>query len=382
MEGPGRVPPRPRDAAVRGPMARRTLGVRMATETLFPPHADRPEADALAATGAALTAVAERTRAVGPWRSGAMATLARHGLLAGFVPADRGGCGASEPAVTAALVAVAERCLTTALALTQWAAAVRIIAAADHPARDRLLPRLAAGLEFTTVGIAQVTTSRQHHGRPALGAVADGNAWRLEGLCPWVTGADACDTIVVGAALPEGGRGFFLVEREAAGLEIGPPFEMLALSASHTGPVRFQGVRPAAVLAVGGNPPRTGGLATTALAVGATRAAVGLLRGEAAARPALLPVVAGLDAEEGAIHADLLAAASGAVEQADRDRLRAAATSLAVRAAQAALTACKGAGFVVGHPAERLVREAHFFLVWSCPEGVSATLMCELAGIG
>jgi hypothetical protein len=47
-------------------MARRTLGVRMATETLFPPHADRPEADALAATGAALTAVAERTRAVGP----------------------------------------------------------------------------------------------------------------------------------------------------------------------------------------------------------------------------------------------------------------------------------------------------------------------------
>jgi hypothetical protein len=39
-----------------------------------------------------------------------------------------------------------------------------------------------------------------------------------------------------------------------------------------------------------------------------------------------------------------------------------------LRAGQAALTASKGAGFVAGHPAERLVRESMFFLVWSCPQ--------------
>lgn len=350
--------------------------------SMFSRSADRPAMDALAALGVELGAVADRTRAIGPWQSGAFEALARHGLLGGFVPAEWGGTAASETAITAALVAVAERCLTTALALTQWAAAVRVIAGTDAAVRDRLLPRLAAGAEWTTVGIAQLTTSRQHHGRPALAAASAGDAWRLDGICPWVTGADASDTLVVGAALPDGGRGFFLVEAGADGLSIDRPFDMLALSGSRTASVTFQAVRPAAVLALAGDPPRTGGLATTALAVGAARAALSLLHREAAVRPALAPVVAGLDAEVGAVQDDLLAAATVGAGQPLRDRLRTAATSLVIRAAQAALTASKGAGFVTGHPAERLVREAHFFLVWSCPEAVSAAVMCELAGLG
>jgi alkylation response protein AidB-like acyl-CoA dehydrogenase len=70
------------------------------------------------------------------------------------------------------------------------------------------------------------------------------------------------------------------------------------------------------------------------------------------------------------------------VDAADRDRLRADATGLVIRAAQAALAASKGAGFVRGHPAERLAREALFFLVWSCPQAVTSTVLCELAGLG
>ena len=34
---------------------------------------------------------------------------------------------------------------------------------------------------------------------------------------------------------------------------------------------------------------------------------------------------------------------------------------------------------VAGHPAERLVREAHFFLVWSCPQSVAGITLCELS---
>ena len=327
-----------------------------------------------------IAALASRTEAEGPWRTGAFAALARHGVLAGFVPADAGGRGATEPELVAALAAVAERCLTTALALSQWAAAVRIIAGGPAATRRRL-PALARGDESTTVGISHLTTSRQHASAPALVATPDGGAWRLDGLCPWVTGADSVDTIVTGAATADGGRTFLVVPTNAAGLEVGPPFEMLALDGSRTGEVRFRGVRATDAFPAGPDGPRTGGLATTALALGATRAAIGLVRTESLARPALEPVAAGLRAEAEGLAARLEAAAARGIEPADRDRLRADANGLVVRAAQAALTAAKGAGFVRGHPAERLARESLFFLVWSCPQAVAGAVLCELAGL-
>ncbi|MFM7108573.1 MAG: acyl-CoA dehydrogenase [Planctomycetaceae bacterium] len=327
-----------------------------------------------------IAALAPRTATEGPWRTGAFAALARHGVLAAFVPADAGGRGATEPELVSMLAAVAERCLTTALALSQWAAAVRIVAGSPGPARNRL-PALARGDELTTVGISQLTTSRQHGGAPALVATPDGEAWRLDGICPWVTGADAVDTIVAGAATADGGRVFLAVPTDAEGLDIGPPLEMLALTGSRTAEVRFRGVRVAAAITAGADGPRTGGLATTALAVGATRAAVALVHRETAARPALAPITAGLGAEVEGLAARLAAAATHGIDPADRDRLRADANGLVVRAAQAALTAAKGAGFVRGHPAERLARESLFFLVWSCPQAVAGAVLCELAGL-
>jgi hypothetical protein len=155
--------------------------------------------------------------------------------------------------------------------------------------------------------------------------------------------------------------------------------QMLALSGSRTSSVTFDGATATDVIAPREGGVRTGGLATTALALGASRAAVNLLQAEAAARPALVAAADGLATEADAIRTRLLAATAAAAV--DRDRLRADANSLVVRAAQAALTATKGAGFVVGHPAERLVRESLFFLVWSCPQAVSTAVLCDLAGL-
>jgi alkylation response protein AidB-like acyl-CoA dehydrogenase len=73
-----------------------------------------------------------------------------------------------------------------------------------------------------------------------------------------------------------------------------------------------------------------------------------------------------------------LAAGSGGCSP---DELRARANSLALRATQGALTAAKGSGYVLGHPAGRWCREALFFLVWSCPQPVVAAALCELAGL-
>jgi alkylation response protein AidB-like acyl-CoA dehydrogenase len=328
-----------------------------------------------------LAGLAQETADIGPWRSGAFASLARSGALAGFIPADCGGTAATEPAVLEMLAALSARCLTTALALTQWASACRIIAGGEPALRSARLPALSRGDTPTTVGISQLSTSRRHLGTPALQAARSDGIWRLNGLCPWVTGADSSDTIVTGAPTEAGEQLFFVVSTAAHGLDIAPPMQMLALSGSRTSSVVFKEVEPADVIRPAEAGVRTGGLATTALAVGSTRAAIAILDEEARGRPALEPVAAGLRTEVDELWRQLDAAADGGIEPADRDRLRAHANGLVVRAAQAALTASKGAGFVTGHPAERLVRESMFFLVWSCPQSVTSAVMCELAGL-
>ena len=349
---------------------------------MFTPGCRHPDPVALAALGDRLADLAKETDEIGPWRSGAFASLARSGGLAGFIPADCGGTAAAETALLSMLAAIASRCLTTALVLTQWASGCRIIAGAEPAVRSARLPSLARGDTPTTVGISQLSTSRRHLGTPALTAARRDGIWRLNGLCPWVTGADSSDTIVTGAAAETGEQLFFVVPTAAKGLEIAAPMPMLALSGSRTSSVVFREVEPADVIVPAEAGVRTGGLATTALAVGSTRAAIAILDEEAGGRPSLEPVAAGLRADVDELVRRLAAAAEHGIEPADRDRLRAHANGLVVRAAQAALTASKGAGFVAGHPAERLVRESMFFLVWSCPQSVSAAVMCELAGIG
>ncbi len=329
-----------------------------------------------------IKASADQAAAVGPWAAGSMAVLAEQGVLAAFIPAAHGGRNASEAERLTALAAVATACLTTALAASQWAAAVRIIGSATDDLQAALLPPLAQGATFTTVGLSHLTTSRQHLGRPALVAAQDEDGWRLDGLCPWVTGADACDTIVTGAATEDGSR-FFVVPTSADGLTIDPPLEMLALSGSRTSAVHFASARPTHVIAPPeSNASRTGGLATTALALGAARASIELLKAEAARRDTLRQFTSGFEDELAGLVARLLAAAEAGIAPDARDALRGDANGLVLRAAQAALTASKGAGFVCGHPAERLVRESLFFLVWSCPQSVTAAMLCEFAGVG
>jgi alkylation response protein AidB-like acyl-CoA dehydrogenase len=324
---------------------------------------------------------AAETARSGPWTTGNFTALAQAGVLAGFIEPDCGGTGAHEASLQAELVAIAERCLTTALALSQWAAACRIIAGADAGIRRRWLPALARGERFTTVGVSQLTTSRQHLGTAALTATRDAAGWRLDGLCPWVTGADTIDSIVTGAAT-EGGQMFFVIEARAEGVVVEQPLDMLALSGSRTSSVRLHGVRPVDVIApTPAAGPRTGGLTTSALAIGAARSSLTILDDEARSRTDLAPVAGQLRTEADALMNTLLDAATRGIDAADRDRLRAAANSLVVRAAQAALVASKGAGFVAGHPAERLVREAMFFLVWSCPQTVTQAVMCEFGRV-
>jgi hypothetical protein len=127
----------------------------------------------------------------------------------------------------------------------------------------------------------------------------------------------------------------------------------------------------------------TGSLGTSALAIGLSRAAIDRLSIEASARSDLIPILEPLREECAALNAALAAAAQGAAaddSSLSSEAIRARANSLALRSTQALLAASKGAGFVSGHFAERAVREAMFFLVWSCPQPVVAAALRELAG--
>jgi len=131
---------------------------------------------------------------------------------------------------------------------------------------------------------------------------------------------------------------------------------------------------------VGATGASSGGLQTSALAIGLADRAIELLEEQSTKRTELIEPTRSLRSEQCTAKAELLALA-GSSEMGSQGELRTRANSLAIRSSQAALAAVKGAGFVQGHPAERLCREALFFLVWSCPQPVMAANLCELAGL-
>jgi hypothetical protein len=123
-----------------------------------------------------------------------------------------------------------------------------------------------------------------------------------------------------------------------------------------------------------------GSYTTSALAVGHAANALRLLSNEADRRPELTEILQPFADEHESISADLALAATGSSDaHLSAEAMRQRSNSLALRASQACLAASKGAGFVAAHPASRLVAEAMFFLVWSCPQPVVLGNLRELA---
>jgi alkylation response protein AidB-like acyl-CoA dehydrogenase len=211
----------------------------------------------------------------------------------------------------------------------------------------------------------------------------------LDGFSPWVTGSPFAQTVVIGATLDDGREILAALPTELPGVATPAPPRLVGLSASQTGEVHCRRVQvdrrwliagPVENVMRSGVGAATGGLQTSTLAAGLSSAAIEFLTAEADNRPDLLPAAEALRREWQALRDDLLASADGK-QPCTTENLRTRANSLVLRCAQAALSAAKGTGYVVGHPAGRWCREALFFLVWSCPQPVVAAHLCELAGI-
>jgi alkylation response protein AidB-like acyl-CoA dehydrogenase len=344
-----------------------------------------PEEVARSLRGLAQSMVAEGVWPHDSWRAFKMA-----GVLGWMIPVDYGGASFATDRVLAGCIELARTDLVSTFVLSQFqSACTRFVASTNKDLNAHWLPRLAAGDAFSTVGISHLTTSRQHTSRPTVLAEPQGQTLRVTGEIPWVTSGNKADVLVAGATLTDGRQVLFALPTDRPGVEIAEAWPLLALTGSSTGPIRLNAVEicendllagPIEKVLQQGIPGGAGSLTTSALALGHAMHSVDRIRAEAQSRPALEEIATAFEQDLAALKADLLATSRGEADpDCTADSLRTRATSQALATSQAYLTASKGAGFVAGHPAERLAREAMFFLVWSCPQAVSSRLLKEFS---
>lgn len=332
---------------------------------------------------AALAAHANTADEEPRWPAESWEWLRRSDALRWSIPAAYGGLELSGSDLLDGYERLAGACLTTCFILSQREGACRRLRDHGSPSlREQLLPGLARGEQFATVGLSHLTTSRQHL-RPAVVVRDAGDCFILDGTMPWVTGANHADYFITGGVIEDGRQVLLVLPRHREGVSVGPPLPLMALAGSVTAEVRCREVAvekewllagPAERVLIAGRV-GTGGLETSCLALGLGGAAVAYLKAEADARPDLRPSAERLEKTRQSLRKEMRQLAQGGGTPEAALALRAHANKFVLRATQAALTASKGTGFLKNHPAQRWARQALFFLVWSCPRpAVEATL--------
>jgi alkylation response protein AidB-like acyl-CoA dehydrogenase len=336
---------------------------------------------------AALEREAESADGMASWPESSWQALCEAGVLRWSIAGEYGGTARSSRDLLEGYEQLAAACLTTTFILSQREAACRRLRdSTNKPLRARLLPSLAEGKSFATVGLSQLTTSRQHT-KPTFAATAQDAGFVFNGVIPWVTGAAKADYLVIGAVLDDDQKVLAVLPRDMAGVSVGPPLPLMALEGSLTAEVACDNVYldrdwllagPAQqVLEIGRS--GTGGLETTCLALGLTGRTIRFLESEAATRPDLQSTYEHLDRAHRRLREAMYELAAGTCGGEDAANLRARANTLVLRATQAALTASKGTGFLRNHPAQRWARQALFFLVWSCPRPAAEATLAYLS---
>ncbi|HEX3356765.1 MAG TPA: acyl-CoA dehydrogenase family protein [Tepidisphaeraceae bacterium] len=317
----------------------------------------------------------------GDWPTEDLDALAAAGAMRWVIPKEFGGDEISSLELHLRYEAIAAASLSTALIFTQRDSAAAMIDASDNAnLRETLLPRLARNELFATIGIAQLTTSRQG-GRPALVARRSEGGWILNGLIPWSTGADRSRFIVAGAMVEDSSSNsirqiLFMLSTSTAGVMIDPPMSLVALQSSHTGSVRCEEVFvedrfvliESAQSVMGRK--KTVPLGQAFLAMGLCRAGVDLIDEHQSdlARDSSQTFQSQLgDLRERVLR---YCDPNQQPDPVEGPRLRGECNDLALRITHAAVAIYKGTALLHGHPAQRLAREAMFLLVWSCPNPV------------
>lgn len=344
----------------------------------------------LIALAARIARLATHYDVEGAWPEQSLQHLTNAGAWTWVIPRSAGGMELDPVSQTQAYEAVASGCMSCLLILTQRDAACELIAGGDNEnLKADLLPRFARHELMTSVGISQITTSRQG-GRPALTARgAAGVGFVLNGCMPWVTAAPACRNIVTAAVLPDGRQILAVLTADAPGVTIDPPMKLAALQSSLTCEVHLKNVVVPAEMIIRGPVERVLAARSTVKPLVVATAGIGLARAimnqmQPLAERANAELRAGCDelrARYEAVRERLYALASALSEGGEsvpKTQMRVAVNDLLVRAAAGLTIFAKGSGFLRQMDAQRLVREAMFFLVWSSPDDVRAGTLAAL----
>jgi alkylation response protein AidB-like acyl-CoA dehydrogenase len=353
--------------------------------------------EALQAMAARLAAADGPADEAGTWPEELWSIVVEAGATRWALPASAGAAACDRLTLLERYARVAEGSLTAAFILSQHDAAVRrLLVAAEQDTARAWIGAIAAGHAFTTVGLSQLTTSRRHGTQALIAHKTGAGRYQLDGVMPWVTGGERADIIVTGAVLRDGDAEgdvrqlLIAVPADRPGLSVRPPFLLAALQASCTSEVICDAVEvvesdllagPAPDVMAHANAAGTGGLETSALALGQARAALRALADEAPRRLDLAEPVEALADDWQEVWSSLLATARDAPGALASSQVRGQANALVLRITQAYLTARKGTGFLRAEPAQRWARQALFFLVWSCPGPVAQAAIRDLAGL-
>ena len=276
--------------------------------------------------------------------------LAAEGFYGLAGPREAGGLDMPFPAACRIIEILAGACLSTTFVWMQHHGVVRAVAGTDNaPLRQRILGPLCRGERRAGVALAGLLP-----GPPRLRARATEGGYVLDGTSPWVTGWDYLDTLHVAARQDDGTIVWAVLDVPEPLSITEEPLAMVAVMASSTVQLRFEG-HPVPQDRVTGTLPLEQWPSRDAAALRANGSlALGLT-----ARCCELIGPGPLDEQ--------LARCRTALDTADPDampRARAAACELALRAT-AALIVTQGSGAILAdHDAQRLAREALFLLVF------------------
>ncbi len=323
------------------------------------------------------------------WPEKSLAHLTAAGAWRWAIPKTHGGYELDPVSQLRAYEAVAAGSMASLLILTQRDRACEFIAAgSDEGLRDELLPQLRDHEFLTSVGISQIGTG-QRSGRPALAAREKEGGFLLRGFMPWVTSATQCRFVVAGAVLPDDRQILGLLWTDRPGVVVDPPIKLMALECTQTAEIHCRdvfledryvlrgpeervlssrsAVKPL-VVAVAGIGHASALLRIVLTHASKTTGRLNELAEELAAR---------YDAVRERIYkyADTLNRPDAGVPKTE---LRVAVNDLLVRLAVATLTYARGSGLIRQRDAQRLVREAFFFLVWSASKQVRVETLARL----
>ena len=257
--------------------------------------------------------------------------------------------------------------------MTQHQSAVSLLSrSANEDLKSRLLPKMGSGEVRVGVGFSQLRRS----GPPVLVANPADGGYFLTGEVPWVTGFGFFESFVVGARLPDERVVFAVVPLgdEPGVSEVSPPMDLAVFGATQTVSVKLTDawVPDESVLFVeAADWARTNDLINIVLqghfAIGCARAGLDIVHAEAKRKA--LPF---LDEANRRLRQEIdhcreamqRVQASGYAETTEeKHRVRAWAIELAVRCAHAAVAASSGKANHMGHPAQRVYREALVYTV-------------------